>query len=428
MQTLKQLQEKVRAKRAQLAEVFDQTKTTDDGETTYDFQKATADWLPEDVAKLEGTAKSMRVVELVNERNDELAELQDELTKRQSAEAAAADLEKHQKTPAHRPGFPGAPETKGTPPRQTIGQQVVEHATFKAWQDGERDGQIELDIGLRDLKADFLTTAGWPPESTRTGVVVPEVTRPLQVTDIMPMGNTGMAAVVYMEETTRTHAAAETAEAGPYPESTFELTEQSSPVRKIADSVPVSDEQLEDVAMVGSYLEGRLNFGVQQRLDQQIISGDGVAPNLTGILNTAGIQTNANAGEPVPDTIYNCIVDVQVTGRAQATHVLLHPTDWSAIRLLRTADGIYIWGSPSEAGTPRIWGLPVVSNEVLTVGTGLVGSFLLPWITLFERRGVIVERGFVGTNFTDGMQTIRASGRWAVVVYRPAAFCTATGL
>ncbi len=92
------------------------------------------------------------------------------------------------------------------------------------------------------------------------------------------------------------------------------------------------------------------------------------------------------------------------------------------------ADGIYLWGNPSDAGTMRMWGLPVVSNESLTVGTALVGSFLLPWITLFERRGIVVERGFVGTNFTDGMQTIRASGRWAVAVYRPPAFCTATGL
>ncbi|MCP4871629.1 MAG: phage major capsid protein [Proteobacteria bacterium] len=424
MLTLKQLREKVRSKRAELAEVFKQTKTTDDGETTYDFQKAEADWLGSEVLALEGTAKSMRVVELVNERNTELDGLQDELTKRESAEAAAAANEKALKTPVNRPGFPG----QAQPERKRLGEVVTGSDIYKSWLEGNKDGQIELDMGLKELKADFLTTAGWPPESIRTGVVVDAVTRPLQVTDIMPMGNTGMAAVVYMEETTRTHAAAETAEAGTYPESTFELTEKSSTVRKVADSVPVSDEQLEDVAMVGSYLEGRLNFGIQQRLDQQIISGDGIAPNLTGILNTAGIQTNANAGEPVPDTIYNCIVDIQVTGRAQATHVLLHPTDWSAIRLLRTADGIYIWGSPSEQGTPRIWGLPVVSNEVLTVGTGLVGSFLLPWITLFERRGIVIERGFVGTQFAEGMQTIRGSGRWAVVVYRPAAFCTATGL
>ncbi|KKN56884.1 hypothetical protein LCGC14_0568090 [marine sediment metagenome] len=427
MLTLKQLREKVRARRAELAKLFaDNTVKTDDGET-YDFQKAEADWFPDDVAKLEGTQKSMRVIELVNERNDELAELQDDLTKQEGVEAIAADLKKRQETPVNRPGFPADPRQPEE--RKTIGDLVIESDIFKDWQKGSRrDAEIKLDIGLRELKADFLTTAGWPPESIRTGVVVPDVTRPLQVIDIMPMGNTGMASVLYMEETVRTHAAAETAEAGAYPESSFELTEQTSPVRKVADSVPVSDEQLEDVAMVGSYLEGRLNFGVQQRLDQQIISGNGAAPNLRGILNVAGIQTNANGGEPVPDTIFICMTDVMVTGRASPTHVLMHPTDWQNIRLLRTADGVYIWGSPSDSAPPRIWGLPVVSNDTLTLGTSLIGSFLLPWITLFERRGIIVERGFVGTNFRDGLQTIRASGRWSVVVYRPAAFCTATGL
>jgi HK97 family phage major capsid protein len=272
------------------------------------------------------------------------------------------------------------------------------------------------------------TSAGWAPESTRTGVVVDDITRPVQISDIMPMGRTGMAAVVYMEETTRTHSAAETTEGAAYPESAFVLTQRSSTVRKIADSIPVTDEQLEDVAMVESYVEGRLNFGVQQRVDYQLLQGDGIAPNLQGILNTPSIQTQAKGADPVPDAIYKAMTLVRVTGRAAPTHVCIHSNDWQAIRLLRTTDGLYIWGSPSESGPERIWGLPVVQNEVNTENTALVGSFLLPWITLFERRGVIIERGFVNTQFTEGEQTIRASGRWALVVYRPEAFCTVTGI
>ena len=119
---------------------------------------------------------------------------------------------------------------------------------------------------------------------------------------------------------------------------------------------------------------------------------------------------------------------IRVTGRALPTHALLHPNDWQQIRLLRTADGIYIWGNPSEAGPERLWGLPVVQNESLTENAGLVGSFMPAWIQLVERRGITVEMGFVGTDFTEGKQTLRASGRWALPVYRPAAFCTVTGI
>ena len=419
--TLKELRAKLDAMGAELREVFKQTKSTDKGKG-YDFQKAEADWFPDDVAKLKGVEKSARVVELVGARNDELAELQDEYNAREKAENAAADLEKHDRTPVNRPKHGGPEEVK------SFGQLITEHPVYKGWREG-KPGIIELpNFGLSELKAVFITTSGWAPESTRTGRVVDAVTRPLQITDIMPSGRTGQANVVYMLETTRTHVAAEMNENAAHPEATFILSEQTSSVRKIGSSVPVTDEQLEDVAMVGSYLEGRLNFGVQQRLDQQIISGDGVPPNLDGIINVGGIQTLAKGAEPVPDTIFSMMQDIRVTGRAMPTHVVLHPNDWEPIRLLRTADGVYIWGNPSEAGPERIWGLPVVQNESLTVNTGLVGSFLLPWITLFERRGVIIERGFVNDDFLDGRQTIRASGRWAMVVYRPAAFGTVTGI
>jgi len=425
-ESLKQLKEKLVAKRAQIADLFEHKSTDDDGAPVYDFQAVEADWLPEDVAKLKGNAKTMRICELVKSGTAELDELQDQVTKREAAEAAAAAFEKAEKEPVNRPAHPeGGQKTE----KKSFGERVTEHATFKQWQAGSSDGQIVLeDMGMAEIKTLFQTSAGWAPESTRTGILTDAVTRPLQITDIIPTGNTGMAAILYMLETTRTHSAAETSEGASYPESAFVQTQQSSTVRKIADSIPVTDEQLEDVPMVDSYLNGRLLFGVQQRLDQQIISGDGSAPNLDGIVNVSGIQTQALGGDTVPDAVYKAMTLCRVTGRAMPTHFVTHPNDWQAVRLLRTADGIYIWGNPSEAGPERIWGLPVVQNESLTENTGLVGSFMSSWITLWERRGIVIDRGYVSTQFTEGEQTIRASGRWALTVQRPAAFVTVTGI
>lgn len=130
----------------------------------------------------------------------------------------------------------------------------------------------------------------------------------------------------------------------------------------------------------------------------------------------------------MPDAFYKAMTLIRVTGRAVPTHALFHPNDWQQVRLLRTADGVYIWGNPSEAGPERIWGLPVVQNEALTENAGLVGSFEPAWISMFERKGVVIERGFTGTQFVEGKQTIRATMRAALVVFRPAAFATVTGI
>ena len=432
--TLKQLRDSLVAKRARLGDLFAHKSTGEDGAPAYDFQAVKADWLPDDVAKLEGTQKTARVCELVKSMTAECEDLQDQVAVIEEAVTSAKAFEDRariDKEPVRRPAHPEG--NKSQDENMTLGKRIVTDPIWAKWAaDDSAKKTLAMkfpEMGMADIrKTLFETTAGWAPESLRTGQVVDAVTRPIQVMDIMPTGNTGFAQVVYMLETTRTHAAAEKAEGAAYAESTFVLTETSVTVRKITDSVPVTDEQLEDVTFAESYLNGRLLFGIQQRLDTAVVSGTGVAPIIEGILNVSGIQTQAKGADPVPDAIFKAMTKVRVTGRALPTHVLLHPNDWQQIRLLRTADGIYIWGSPSEAGSERIWGLPVVQAEATTEGTGIVGSFMAAWIMLVERRGITVEMGFDDGDFVEGKHTIRASGRWALPVFRPPAFATVTGI
>jgi HK97 family phage major capsid protein len=432
---LEKAQEKLKTRSDELRTILNQAELPDG---SYDASKVTVPGVD--------LKSSADLIAEVKKRNAELDEIADHVVGLQTIKNAAETLDRYGKA---RSGFlhPGAPGQGGQPANlaqfKSIGDQVTESKAFKDWHArGCPDG---FDFKLEDmLGSDYLaktaqfetigrkalmsTNAGFAPESLRLPGFTDAVTRPIQLLDILPMGRTTQQAVPFMVETTRTHAAAETAEGAAFPESTFAFIQNSAPVVKIGDSLPVTDEQLEDVALVESYINGRLGFGVRQRLDQQALIGTGTGVNLRGILNVSGIQTQAKGADPVMDAIYKAIVNIMLVGRAVATHIVMHPRDFQNIRLMRTADGLYICGNPQDAGPMRLWGLPIVMNDALTQGTALIGAFDPAWIMLFERRGIDIQMGYVGTQFTQGLRTMRADMRAALAVFRPAAFCTATGL
>ncbi|PAL20212.1 phage major capsid protein [Sphingopyxis sp. GW247-27LB] len=431
--TLKDAREKAQTLQDNLGKVFAEAKT-DDGQ--YDYNKVTYFG-----AEVKG---SVSVAEKVKAMNDELDEVMGHVETLEAADNAA---KAHADRGKARRGFglPGGGEKGGDRPRliKSLGELVSDDKLYLDWAEKGAKGQIDLaydDVWATDLlamatsgntigaKALMTTAAGYAPEAVRLPGFVEHTTRPIELIDILPTSRTGNAQVTYMEETTRNHGAVEVAEGGEYAESEFVFTEKSSPVRKIGDSLPVTDEQLEDVPFMGSYINGRLSFGCRQRLDRQALIGDGAGSNLRGLKNIVGIQVQARGGDPVPDVFYRMMTKIRMNGQAVPTHHVMHPLDWEGIRLLRTADGIYVFGSPSEAGPDRLWGLPVAQNSADAQGTGYTGSFQQAWISLVERRGVDVQIGYVNDQFKKGQRTVRADLRTALVAFRPPAFCQGTGL
>jgi HK97 family phage major capsid protein len=436
MSTLTEVREKLAAKQDALKSVFNEAEvTTDSGEKSYDFSRVKS--LGDNVRG------SIAVAEKVREMDDELNELAKKAEKLEAAENAAKGLADREKVRG-RPPMPGG---RGNHPSiaarmKSLGEMLAEEKAYADWLERGAPNGIDFsydvlpsDMMAKGMRVDTLQTkalmstgSGYAPESVRLPGFVEATTRPIQLVDIIPTAETSQSVIKYMEETTRTHGAAERAEGGAYAESTFVFTERSGDVRKITDSVPVTDEQLEDVPMMSGYINGRLTFGVRQRLDTQVYVGNGTAPNLRGIINVAGIQTHAKGADPVPDAFYKAMTKIRTVGRAVPTHHVMHPEDWQDVRLMRTTDGVYIWGSPSESGPDRMWGLPVVQAEARPAGSGLVGSFQPAFISIFERSGVDVRVGYVDTQFAEGKRTVRADMRAVLVVPRPAAFVDVTGL
>ena len=141
----------------------------------------------------------------------------------------------------------------------------------------------------------------------------------LRVVDIFPTFTIDSDTVKYMEETTHTNLAAEIAEeanaAAPtaFGQATLAMTERSVPVEKLAVWIPVSDEQLADVANIGTWIESRLRYMIMNRLDGQLVAGNGTPPNLRGVINASNIQSQALGTDPVPDAIFKAMTKVRGT-------------------------------------------------------------------------------------------------------------------
>lgn len=374
------------------------------------------------VKSLDGDSRAK--VDEIRKLNEEAAEVGNEVDALKSVASAAERVKRAQakgEAAAEAQSGDGA-ELKGgrEVERKSFGELFTESDAFKT-----KGASADIEIEFKTLME---TGAGFAPETTRTGRIVDYATRPVQVTDLIPTTTTSQAALVYMEETTFTNNAAEAAEGATYGEAALALTERSSTVRKVATWLPVTDEQLEDEAQARGYINNRLPFMLRQRLDGQILTGNGTAPNLRGILNVSGISTQAKGTDPIPDAVFKAMTAVRVTGRATPGAIVFHPTNWQSVRLLRTADGVYIWGSPAEAGPERIWGIQVVQSDAITLGTAVVGDWQMH-SELSVRRGIEVQvTNSHSDYFINGKQAMRADMRAALVFYRPAAFCTVTGL
>jgi HK97 family phage major capsid protein len=308
-------------------------------------------------------------------------------------------------------------------------QSIQEHKGYKQFRDGTLRS-VTMDFPQADFKT-LVTLSTINRQADRRPNLVSMALEERTVADLMAQSTTDRNSIEYYEETTVTNSATTVAEGGTKPESTLDWTLRTEAVRKIATWIPATRESLDDVSFLEGQIRNRLAFFVRRIEEQQLLGGDGTPPNLRGILNRSGIQTQAKGADPTPDTVYKAMQLIRGAagaGFAEPTGVVFHPNDWTAIKLLRTADGIYIWGSPSEDGPDRIWGLPVRQTTAMTENTGLVGAFR-PHAEVIRREGVTVTLSTEhSTYFVENKVAILAESRLALAVYRPSAFATCTGI
>jgi HK97 family phage major capsid protein len=271
----------------------------------------------------------------------------------------------------------------------------------------------------------LLTLSDLAPQSSRRPGIIQSAQDETTVGDLVLQGTTDSNVLTYYEETTFTNAAATVAEGDAKPESALDFTERTDTVRKIATWIPATSEFLEDNAGIRSYIEQRLRFMLEREEEDQILNGNGDAPNLSGILDRS-IQSVTSSNDL--DAIYHAITEVRVDGQAEPTAVVIHPLSWQNLRLAKNSGEYYGPGPFAPDNVERIWGLQVRVTPLIAEGTALVGAFR-PHAQVFRKGGVrVVASTEHSTYFTENKVAILAEERLAFAVYRPSAFCKVTGL
>ncbi len=408
---LKDARAKLNAKQAELAGVLKEAAEND-----YDMSK---------VKSLKGDSdeKVAWIQEAEKSAGDLHAEYQKLMVVARAAGSAAA-YEGARESGADE-GHEGEPRAKGRE-RHSLAQAFIKSDAFKGFKAGMGQGPTAtIEIPLKNL----FSTGNWAPEEVRDPRIEMMPTRPApDVADYWPQYPTSQTAIRYMEETTFTNPAAETAQGTQYPEAQLELTERVRPVEKIAVYLPVTDELFEDVEQAEAYVGSRLPFMVRQRLDGQLLAGSGTAPSLLGTENVSGIQSQALGADPIPDAIYKGMRKVRDDGFAEPNIVFIRAAKWEAVRLLKTADGVYIWGSPSQAGPMTIWGVPVKETNAAPATKAILGDYAT-YSGLYIKRGIDIQVSNSHADFfINGKLAVRADVRVAAVHYRPKAFAQVTGL
>lgn len=254
--------------------------------------------------------------------------------------------------------------------------------------------------------------------------VVPQLSRPLRILDLIPTGTTDSNVIPYTQESGTFAGAAETAEGTLKPEAAVTFTDAEARAATIAAWTKTRKQVLADVPGLQSVLDNRLRYGVERRLQDQIVAGDGVGENIRGILNTTGINTIVyDANQLVADQVLRGITSVLLSD-ADADAILMHPTDWQTALITKAADGHYYSGGPFSPTAQSMWGVPLIPNAAIPAGMALVGSFALG-VQLFIREGVLLLiSDSDGNDFTYNRVTLLAEMRAALAVWRPAAFTT----
>jgi HK97 family phage major capsid protein len=327
---------------------------------------------------------------------------------------------------------------------KSLGQMFVESEEFKALQASGaasmphpwRCNGIDMGAHARWVeRKDVYTTA--PTGSIPAGFaplqredIVVQGFRSVRVRDLFPVQQTSAAVIEFFRVTGFTSAnnASVVPEYsggtfGLKPHTNLTFTGVQAPVRTIAHWEAAHRNVLADVPQLQGIIDTELLYGLRLAEDHQILNGTGTGEDLTGILNTAGIQSYTHGGSDTKADDIRRAVTKALLAYYEPTGIVIHPNDWEDIELLKDSQGRYVVaGAVASGAEQRLWRIPVVDTPAMPEGTALVGAFGLG-AQLYDRmEGSVRVAEQHADFFLRNAVVILAEERIALTVRRPESF------
>lgn len=358
---------------------------------------------------------------LAKEKSDRLAAIQGEIVAARALEKSIADGEALIK------GIQGAgaPQEKNADvPAKSLGEHFTKHADVAAYKANPKAGMAAPEFKaagdpalVGDIKIEQRSTVV-------TGLVRPRLT----VADLFTPAQLDGTQIVYLEEQLSEGSVKAIAEGEAAPKITYHFTEVREGVSKVAGITTVSDEMITDLPYVASAINGNLTTDLGIEEERQLLRGDGVGSNLKGIEKRSGVLTEASTDRTDnASAIHRAGTKVSIASGHEADAVVMHPLDFEKERLRQDKNGEYVAGGPlANYGTnPTLWGKTAVVTTAAIEGQVLVGAFASA--TLLRKGGVLVKTSSeTGSNFEEGLVSIKAEKRLGLEVRRPSAFALVT--
>jgi HK97 family phage major capsid protein len=385
-------------------------------------------------------------VTIFENRNKELEKMvakQKSLQKVEDIYTSTVNLKKELETPAdgqvpfETRGGKGDEGIRQTPIK-SLGEAVADVKEIKeigSWENLRSPFAFNLPNFMfqSGMKTVMTTAAGFAPANPRTDVVVPFAQRTPRLADLIPVRQTNLRTINYMEETTAlagTNAQVSITEGNLKFENAMAFTARSAGVETVGTWLPVTTQQLDDVEGIQGIIENRMDLFLRLKEEDLLLNGTGTPPQLIGFQGAAAssVLTQARGTDTNIDAVFKAIQQIRVTGLAEPDAVVMHPDNFTPIALYKATTGEYGFDvTVDNAGIVRLWGKVLIQSPVATAGTALVGAFR-EFSEIWRKMGMTIMVGLNSDDFTKNKRTILGEFREALTIYRQTAFCKVTDL